>query len=153
MSQDLSERIAAFLDLYHVMSLATSGPDGAHAANVFYVRDAFSLYWVSEADSRHSRDLESDPRVAATVAPDYTDFALIRGVQLHGRAHRVSDTLTRARVLLLMARRYPFLGRLADAPAALRAAYERIQVYRLAPADIVLIDNTKGFGHKETLAL
>ncbi len=153
MTQDLSGRIAAFLDLYHVMSLATSGPDGAHAANLFYVRDGLSLFWVSDADTRHSRDLEANPRVAATIAPDYTDFAAIRGVQMHGEARRVSEIAQRARILLLMVRRYPFLGRLAEAPAALRAAYERIPVYQLTPADIVLIDNTKGFGHKETLAL
>jgi uncharacterized protein YhbP (UPF0306 family) len=153
MTQDLSGRITAFLDLYHVMSLATCGPDGAHAASVFYVRDGLSLCWVSDAETRHSHDLEANPRVAATVAPDYTDFAAIRGVQMHGHARRVTDTIHRAGVLFLMVRRYPFLGRIADAPAALRAAYERIQVYQLTPADIVLIDNTKGFGHKETLAL
>jgi uncharacterized protein YhbP (UPF0306 family) len=32
-------------------------------------------------------------------------------------------------------------------------AYAQSAVYRLDPKRIVLIDNTKGFGHKETLEL
>lgn len=139
--------------MYHVVSLATAGPDGPHAANVFYARDGLALIWVSEAESRHSRDIERDPRIAATVAPDYTDFMQIRGVQMHGAARRIADADARARALALLEARYPFLGKLADAPPALREAYRRIGVYRLTPADVVLIDNTKGFGHKETLVV
>jgi len=40
---------------------------------------------------------------------------------------------------------------LAEGPPKLREAYARTAVYRLQPARIVLIDNSKGFGHKETL--
>lgn len=153
MSDDLAGRVEDFLDLYHVMSLATLGPDGAHAANLFYARDGLTLFWVSDGDSRHSRHIAADPRVSATVAPDYSDFAAIRGVQMRGRAEHVTGALERVRLLALLAARYAFLARLADAPAALRAAYEHTQVYRLEPAEIVLIDNTKGFGHKEVLTL
>ncbi len=153
MNDELSGRIADFLDLYHVMSLATLGRQGPHAANVFYARDGLSLFWVSDADTRHSHDIEANPHVAATVAPDYSDFAMIRGVQVHGAVQRVAEVGERSRLLALLETRYPFLARLADAPPALRAAYERIQVYRLTPVDMVLIDNTKGFGHKETLNL
>jgi uncharacterized protein YhbP (UPF0306 family) len=151
MNHDLSRRIAEFLDLYHVMSLSTTGPQGAHAANVFYARDGLSLFWVSDADTRHSRHIEANAQVAATVAPDYSDFATIRGVQIRGTARCVVEADQRARLLALLEARYAFLARLAGGPPALRAAYERIQVYRLSPVEIVLIDNTKGFGHKETL--
>ena len=153
MSDDLAERVENFLDLHHVMSLATLGPDGAHAANLFYARDGLTLFWVSDGDTRHSRHIAADPRVSATVAPDYADFAAIRGVQIRGRAEHVTATMQRIRLLALLAARYAFLGRMAEAPAKLRAAYERTQVYRLTPAEIVFIDNTKGFGHKETLTL
>jgi len=152
MSDDLTQRIVAFLNLHHVMSLATVGPQGPHAANLFYTRDGMSLLWVSDPDSRHSRDIAVNPQVAATVAPDYADFADIRGVQIHGTA-REETAAERARLLALIEQRYPFLRQLAAAPPALRAAYAQIAVYRLTPRSIVLIDNTKGFGHKETLAL
>jgi hypothetical protein len=49
--------------------------------------------------------------------------------------------------------RYPFLGHLAAGRLKLRQAYARTAVYRLQPARIVLIDNSKGFGHKEMFEL
>jgi uncharacterized protein len=153
MSADLAERIGAFLAAHHVMSLATFGPNGPHATNLFYACDGLALVWVSEPDTRHSREIEADSRVAATVAPDYSDFAAIRGVQIAGTARRIVAEDHRMRHLALLEARYPFLRQLTAEPAKLRQAYARISVYRLEPARAVMIDNTKGFGHKETIEL
>ena len=153
MTGDLRERIGAFLDAHHVMSLATSGTAGPHAANLFYACDGLALVWVSDSDTRHSRALAIDSRVAVTVAPDYSDFATIRGVQIAGVARRIEVGDERGRLLTLLQARYPFLGQLANGPPKLREAYARTAVYRLQPTRIVLIDNTQGFGHKETLDL
>lgn len=150
---DIGARIAAFLDDHHVMSLATAGADGPHAASLFYVRDGTALVWVSDAASRHSQELEADPRVSATVAPDYDDFAVIRGLQIAGQASRVAELGERTRLLALLGRRYSFLAQAAKAPAAVLSALQRSTVYRLQPRRIVFIDNTRGFGHKETLVL
>jgi uncharacterized protein len=152
MSDDVAARIAAFLDAHHVMSLASCGPEGPHAANLFYARDGFSLLWVSDRRSRHSAELEAEPRVAATVASDYLDFGEIRGVQIHGRAERLDGERERAARGLLEAR-YPFLQKISLLPQALLSAYARVSFYRLAPERLVLIDNTRGFGHKETLEI
>ena len=153
MNNDLARRIAAFLDAYHVMSLATQGPDGPHAANLFYVRDGLALVWISESDTRHSRDIAADQRVAATIAPDYKDFAAISGVQVFGAARQIVDDDERRHHLALLEARYPFLGRLKSGPAKLQEGYARALPYRLQPIRMVLIDNSKGFGHKETLAI
>jgi uncharacterized protein YhbP (UPF0306 family) len=153
MNSDLGRRIGAFLAAHHVMSLATSGSNGPHATNLFYACDGLALVWVSEPDTRHSREIEADPRVAATVAPDYSDFAAIRGVQIAGAARRIVAADERLRHLAQLEARYAFLGQLAAGPAKLREAYARTAVYRLEPDRIVLIDNMKGFGHKETLEI
>jgi len=147
MSGDIAARITAFLDTHHVMSLATCGP---HAANLFYARDGLSLLWVSDPQTRHSVALESNPHVSATVAPDYRDFDEIRGVQISGDAHRIADASERARARGLLEARYPFLQRLSDRPHV-KQAYESAELYRLVPREIVIIDNTRGFGHKDTL--
>jgi uncharacterized protein YhbP (UPF0306 family) len=149
---DLHSRIATFLAAHHVMSLATAGPDGPHAANLFYACDGFSLIWISDPNSRHSREVEAHGCAATTIAPDYADFSAIRGLQLWGFAYRVSST-ERAGHMAILEARYPFLGRPAEGPEAMHDAYARAGVYRLDPKRIVLIDNTKGFGHKETLDL
>lgn len=150
-SAETSARIAAFLDAHHVMSLATCGAQGPHAANVFYVRDGFVLLWISDPNSRHSMELKADGRVAATIAPDYRDFGDVCGVQICGTAHRVADASERRRAQTLLKTRYPFLKRLSDGPLAMKNAYESAELYRLDPNRMVIIDNRLGFGHKDTL--
>lgn len=153
MNSQLAQEIASFLAAHHVCSLATCGPDGPHATNLFYACDELALIWVSDPDSRHSREIESDSRVEATVAPDYSDFAAIKGLQIIGTARRILAEDQRLQCLARMEARYSFLGSLAAGPEKMREAYARTAVYRLQPARIVLIDNAKGFGHKETLDL
>lgn len=153
MSGDLAERIARLLDENHVMTLATSGVDGAHAASLFYARDGLSLIWVSESRTRHSSELDVDRRVAATVAPDTSDHRAICGIQVHGKAECIIDGAERRRLLAVLEARYPFLAQLESAPAKMSDALAKVNIYRLQPARIVLIDNRPGFGHKETLVL
>lgn len=150
MNNNLSDRIAAFLAGHHVLSLATHSPDGPHAASLFYACDGLSLLWLSEPDTRHSLDIATDARVAATIAPDYTNFTEIRGMQVFGTARRIVDSGERQRHLALLDARYPFLYRLKSGPPKLQEGYARASPYRLEPLRMVLIDNTKGFGHKET---
>ena len=147
----LRAQIEAFLAAHHTASLATVDEQGApHAANVLYAPEGLALYWMSDTQTRHSRHIEVRPRVTATVAPDYADFRLIRGLQIFGTARRLTggESLATAR---RMVSRYGFLAELANGPAALRASFEKAGFYCLEPARICLIDNTQGFGHKETL--
>jgi len=153
MSAEVAIRIAAFLDANHVVSLATCGPNGPHAASVFYVRDGLALLWVSDPKSRHSAELEADARVAATVAPDCFDFDDIRGVQISGRAHVLTDAFERANARQMLQARYPCLKRMSESPTALREAYQRAEFYRLEPMRLVLTDNSRRFGHKDILEL
>jgi len=152
----LRRRIEEFLDAHHVMSLATAGAAGAagepvvHAASVMYARRGLVLYWTSDPRTRHSRQAARDGRVSVTIAPDYSDFRAIRGLQLAGEAARLEGPeALEARALLV--RRYAFLAELDAGPPELRAALEKASFYRLRPACITLIDNSLGFGHRETL--
>lgn len=150
MDTGLVKRIESFLASQHVMSLATLGPDGPHATSLFFACDGLGLVWLSDQYTRHSRQIEADPRVAATVAPDCSDFSAIRGVQIAGTARRVTRTDEQARHLRQMESRYPFLRQLASGPPKLRESYARAAVYRLQPVSFVLIDNSQDFGHRET---
>ena len=151
MTSKLAQEIGAFLAAHHVLSLATNSSAAPHAVNLFYACDGLALVWLSDPKTRHSRELEANNRVAATVAPDYSDFAVIKGVQITGTAQRIMVEDKRTQYLALLEGRYPFLSQLALGPLELRQAYARTAVYRLEPLRMVLIDNTKGFGHKETL--
>ena len=151
-SDHLAARIASFLDAHHVMSLATCGAQGAHAANLFYARDGLSILWVSDRQSTHSTNIGINPQVSATIAPDYSDFDEICGVQIFGNAHRVGDAAERSSARSLLAKRYPALQRLSDRPM-IEQAYSSAEAYRLVPNKIIMIDNWRGFAHKETLDL
>jgi uncharacterized protein YhbP (UPF0306 family) len=147
----LKEEIRAFLHSHHVVSLAVLLDGTAHAACVMYALEDFSLYWTSSPGTRHSLAIERNPEVAATVAPDYEDFRLIRGLQIAGRAHRLGDAGEAAHARELLRKRFRFLRELQSAPVALRAAIDQAAYYRLDPDTITLIDNTRGFGNKRTL--
>ncbi len=144
-------RILAFLDAHHVMSLATCGIEGPHAANLFYARDEFALLWVSEPSSQHSIHIERQSRVAATIAKDYSDYSQISGLQIVGKARRVMDESECARFRHQLEQRLPFLQVINGAVMQLRQAYGRVEFYRLEPLRIVLIDNARGFGFKEAI--
>ena len=147
----LAKRIAEFLSAHHVVTLATSAEGAVHAASLMYAVDGFELYWMSDPKSRHSQEIETNHRVAATIAPDYSDFKAIRGLQIAGTAARLTAGGEILHASALMLRRYGFLRALAAGPVALRQAFERGGFYRLLPENITLIDNSLGFGHKETL--
>jgi uncharacterized protein YhbP (UPF0306 family) len=115
--------------------------------------DEFSLYWTSDPGTRHSLAIEGNAHVAATVAPDYEDFRAIRGVQIAGRARRLSEAAEAAHARELLSRRFPFLRKLEAMPAALRAALDKAAYYRLDPDTLTLIDNTRGFGSRHTLRI
>jgi len=150
---ELKAAIEAFLAAHHVVSLATTDAEGApHAACVMYALNGLELLWTSDPGSRHSQHIEARPRVTATVAPDYEDFRAIRGLQVFGSARRLSGSAALAAAARMVSR-YGFLATLQSGPPALRAAFESAGFYCLSPARITLIDNTRGFGHKETLEL
>jgi uncharacterized protein YhbP (UPF0306 family) len=115
-------QIGSFLAAHHVMSLATFGASGPHVTSLFYACDGLALVWISEPDTQHSREIEADPRVAATVAPDYSDFAAIRGVQIAGAARRIVAADEQMRHLAQLEARYSFLGQLAVGPLKLHQA-------------------------------
>jgi uncharacterized protein len=151
-TQELREQIETLLAAQHVMSLATAGTDGqVHAASLFYAVDGLSLVWTSDPATRHSQHLENEGRVAATIAPDCSDFLAVRGLQISGVARRLSDATDVERASGRMVQRFPFLEQLATGPAALREAWARAGFFRLDPRRITLIDNARGFGRKATL--
>ena len=148
MSSERRAQALTYLAAHCTLTLATSGPDGPWAAGLFYVNDAFVLYWLSDPGSRHSRNVAQDPRVAVTVHEDYRDWRVIQGIQMEGTAVPVGPIRSAERAARLYAAKYPFLGGLRNPPPALAEALERARVYRFTPAGVWFIDNTRGFGHR-----
>ena len=144
----LRREIEQFLATHHVINLGTR-TGTPHIASLMYAIDGLTLIWESRLDTRHSQHLLTDARVAATIAPDYTDHRDIRGLQIFGTAKRIAEgeDLDRAKQLLI--ERYSFIRELASGP--MREKFHGAGFYRLSPERITFIDCTKGFGTTNSL--
>lgn len=157
---DLRDRLQDFLRQHNTLTLATIGPAGEpQVAAVFYVADdELNLLFLSSPESRHSRNLIREPKVAATIQADGQDWQEITGLQIEGTAAEIGGARENARVARLFAERFDFLRALRGdedegVPVALRGPMANSRFYILRPAWIRLIDNSLGFGHKEELTL
>jgi hypothetical protein len=143
---ELRRRALRYLQEHTTMTLATVGPEGPWAAGLFYVSEEFDLYWLSNPESRHSRNLAYEPRVAVTIHEDYRDWRIIQGLQMEGSAREIGPPEWTGRPMALYLAKYPFLK---DPPLPLRHALTRMRVYRFQPTRIYFIDNTRGVGVRE----
>ena len=148
---DRREEALAYLESHHVMTLATSGEEGVWAAAVFYVNDGFTLYFLSSQRSRHGGDLTADDQCAAAIHEDYPDWPDIKGIQLEGSARRLSGA-DRLAAMACYAKKFPVV-RPDRAPELIRAALDRIAWFELVPERCYLIDNSRGFGHRDEIPL
>ncbi|MCO5122286.1 MAG: pyridoxamine 5'-phosphate oxidase family protein [Rhizobacter sp.] len=149
---NLPSQARDYLTQHHVMTLATQGADGPWAAAVFYAHEGASLYFLSAPATRHARNLAHDARCAATIQDDIADWAQVRGVQLEGRTQRLDGDAARL-AHELYGRKFPFVANLARAPAAIALAFAKIAWYRLDAERVHLIDNSRGFGHRDSFEL
>lgn len=138
------------------MTLATVGPGGEpQAAAVFYAADdELGLYFLSSPESRHSRNLAREPRVAATIQDDGQNWREITGLQIEGTVVLVEGEDRIAGVVRLFAGRFEFLRELltngdALGPPELEGPLASSRFYVLRPNWIRSIDNKRGFGHHE----
>jgi uncharacterized protein YhbP (UPF0306 family) len=155
---DLRAAIQLFLHAHSTATIATTGPAGPWAAAVFYASDPeLRLYFVSDPRTRHGRDLAADPSAAATIHPDCSSWRQIRGLQIDGRVALLGGH-ERADGLALYLARFPEVQALAREPGdkdeqRIARRLDTAGLYRLTPVSIRLIDNTRGFGFRQTLAL
>lgn len=152
MKANPAENALLYLREHHVVTVATSGPHGLWAAAVFYVNDGFELFFLSAPSSRHSLNIESNPSVAATIQEDYRDWPAIKGIQLEGRAHRISG-VEQVAALARYQSKFQVVRNLAEAPVEIARAMGRIAWYKVVPDRLFFVDNTLGFGHRDEIAL
>lgn len=146
---DPRQNALAYLAAHQVVTLATHGPEGLWAAAVFYASDGFDLCFLSAGHTRHARNIAASPAVAATIQEDYRDWPSIQGIQLSGAARQLTGDEREAAIALYRAK-YPFI---AQPIPALVTALTRVNWYRLTPDELYFVDNTKGFGHRDAIAL
>ena len=144
MKRELKRQIVSLLDGHRIMSVATNRPDGWPQATVVgYANDGLIVYCFIARDGQKFANLQNDPRVSATIANDYPQPLMIKGLSFAAGAAEVSDPgeIERARSLLL--KRYPeYKVMPTPNPAA-------VPLIRVTPEIFSVIDYSKGFGHSD----
>jgi len=169
----LKETALKYLAEHCTMTVATTKGDTPWAAAVFYANDGFTLYYLSDPESRHSKDIAQNPVVGVTVNEDYHDWRQIKGIQMEGKAGLVSTEEEMARAVATYVDKYPFtapylkimsspfpgiaqrldklLSKLPFTPGLPKAF--NVKFYKLAATKVRFIDNEKGFSHHEEFTL
>ncbi len=86
------QKLLQYLRSQKLMSLSTSS-DKPWTSNVYYtIDDDFNLYFLSEPESKHCRDIKANPNVSCSIADSsqkVTDKKI--GAQIQGTATQLTD--------------------------------------------------------------
>ena len=152
MKKSLNERVQDYLRDHQVATLATHSGSDLWAAAVFYVNQGYTLYFLSAPTSRHSLNLAQNPRVAVTVQEDYADWLEIKGVQIEGVVVELTGA-EEGTARRLYGQKFPVVGKLGQAPAAIVKALAKVRWYKIVPQRLYFIDNAVGLGHRDEVDL
>jgi uncharacterized protein YhbP (UPF0306 family) len=148
---ELTNAILDELSRHTVLTLATTGDAGPHAASLMYAHDAFDIYWLSDPKTEHSAQLAHNSSAAVTIAAQQDDFRKIHGLQIEGDARRLTNADQKSKGFDLLTARYPFLKQFAVGKLARHLGAAAVYLFRAT--SLTLIDNSRGFGFKQTLQL
>jgi uncharacterized protein YhbP (UPF0306 family) len=91
---DLPNLIRNILEKGYLMSLGVADSGGVWVADVLYVHDnAFTLYWLSDVSVRHSKAIEQNPPVAASISLVTSPNDKEVGLQIMGKAEKVTGDI------------------------------------------------------------
>lgn len=135
---EIKRLIEEILSKGYVMSLATLDEGGVWVCSVVYIYDAsFNIYWVSQISTRHSKAIQKDSHIAATVTTSVVG-GKNEGLQIEGTVERVN----RPSLEMIAAH---FHKRLGEIPHTMyldennKLSEPEISWYRLKPTKIELI--------------
>jgi uncharacterized protein YhbP (UPF0306 family) len=152
---EVSAALRDFIAAQNTLTLATTNVDSSpHACDLFYtfVEDAF--YFLSDPKTRHIQNLAHEPHASATIHGVSQGWQDIRGVQIIGIAARVDGLAERTRAFAQYLVKYAFVREFLPSVGTLGHAHDIfgvVDLYKLTPRWLRWIDNTQGFGYKETI--
>ena len=152
---ELSAVLRDFIAAQNTLTLATTNADGLpHACDLFYAFADDAFYFLSDPKTRHIRNFAHEPRVGATIHGVASGWQDIRGIQIGGTAARVDDLAERGRAFAQYLTHFAFVRGMLPNVEMLGHAHETfgvVDLYKLTPRWLRWIDNTHGFGYKETI--
>ena len=144
MRDDIRKKILELLRKHRIMTVATLRPDGwPQATTVGFVSDGLRIYFLCAAESQKAANLARDNRVSLTIDHDVADPMAIEGLSMAALAVPVTEPAEKAKMLSLLAAKYPEYGALPPPDSA------AVRIFRVEPTVISVLDYRKGFGHTD----
>ncbi|MDY6862477.1 MAG: pyridoxamine 5'-phosphate oxidase family protein [Thermodesulfobacteriota bacterium] len=152
--REIEEKILNYIQSYNCMSLATGGEIHSQAATVFFANKEFTFYFLSTPDTRHTKNIARDGRVAVTINGDYYHWKEIKGVQIEGKAHLITDAKENKDALTVYLKKFPYLFDLLfkdKRSEVIVKDIKEINWYSLNPLKVRYISNDPEFGRREEI--
>ncbi|HEX3033291.1 MAG TPA: pyridoxamine 5'-phosphate oxidase family protein [Bacillota bacterium] len=148
----LTGDILDYLKRHNTMVLTTAAENLPHAAPLFFASSGFTLYFLSDPATRHSGNLVDNPLVSVVVTEDYQQWRDIKGIQLEGKAEKVTGGLEKAKGMAVYLKKFPFVTDFLQSKD-FRETAAKVQLYKITPTTIWFLDNAQGFSHRKRLSL
>jgi uncharacterized protein len=148
--EELESTVIQFMDGLTTMTLACSLNDEPWTSPVYYARRGFDLIFFSSKSSRHSLAFRENPKAAASIYGECSNWKDIRGLQMKGRVDVVDSPLALAKATATYLKRYPFVRDILNGSMGIGSGMAkkmtRVALYVFRPTDIHYLDNAIGFG-------
>ena len=107
--QPVPQNMAQFFSENHVVSIATSSPQGLWSACCFYVFDAENAQLIvfTARTTQHGANMAAQPNVAGTIAGQPHSIAKISGIQFTAQAVLLNDDAAGSRAKALFYKVHP----------------------------------------------
>ncbi|MBN1822116.1 MAG: pyridoxamine 5'-phosphate oxidase family protein [Prolixibacteraceae bacterium] len=131
------KRIIDFIKEHHVLTLATSNQNIPWCANCFYafIEDENCLVFTSDDDTKHIKEVDSNPEVAGSIVLETKIVGKIQGIQFRGTMQKPEGELAKKAKKIYL-KRFPY------------AALMNTSLWVLHLKYIKMTDNRLGFGKK-----
>jgi len=128
------EKITAFIQEHHLLSLATVYESRPQCCNLFYayIEDENCFIVASDVETEHAANVLKNPNIAFTIALETAVIGKIQGLQVKGTMQIADD---------LKAKQYYF-------KAFAYAKLMKPTLWRICAQQMKLTDNRLGFGKK-----
>ncbi len=146
---DTKQRIREILEKGYLLSLATADQNGPWVSDVRYVSDDdFTIYWMSDPNCRHSKTIDQNSLVAATIELNYNFGTPNLGLQISGYAKKLSVLRVDLAIKYVTRRGKPTPSQISN---ILKNGYSW---YELKPSFIELNDEENfGFDNKQKIVI
>lgn len=146
MDEEIRHKILSLLDEHRIMTVATLRPDGwPQATTVGYAHEGLTLYFLCGRDSQKAANLAHDERVSLTIDHDTAQVMDIAGLSMAARARTVTDPEEAKTALRLIMARY---AEQTSIPLPMPTPQD-VNIYRVTPEVISVLDYSKGFAHTD----